>query len=86
MKLCKIPCENLVMSVSYDFDWYYSSHGSTESQQSKFVYGGQSPFPPILNVTGELENCVIKVNYSLKKNPYSLFIQNLFNVDFFLFL
>lgn len=49
------------------FDWYYSSHGSTESQQGKFVYGGQNAFPPLVNVTGEVDISVIKDNYSLKK-------------------
>lgn len=65
------------------FDWYYSSHGPTESQQGKFVYGGQNAFPPLVNVIGEVDVSVIKDNYCLKKiQTYFLFIQISFHVDF----
>lgn len=74
MKLCKIPCENLVMSVSYDFDWYYSSHGSTESQRSMFVYGGLNPLPTFR--TGVSEKMSLKRIIVEKMQSYLLFLTN----------
>lgn len=45
----KIPCENLVMSISSDFLTGIIHHMGP--RQSEFVYGGMNPtFPPFINV------------------------------------
>lgn len=80
MKLCKIPCENLVMSVSYSMILTATIHhmGPLRVSRASLFMVGWNPFPPLVYVT-ELENSVIKDNYRYK-NPNLTKIE--FSVDF----